>query len=219
MGRKVITFNKNEIKPYGDETKLQELLDLVSEYSTLKEYKKFRSKYKNNNYTGEGASNWNNSNVLCTPKEWLSIYRYADEYGNWLSKTNTCNPAWKNKTVLDFGAGSGTPWEGVDDVNLYLLEANLGLSSLLKKTYEPFSNVKIVTTLNELPKDIKFDYIYSNDVLEHVRYINEHLEILYYLGNETCNYDLIIDEAPSGGHVLNLHEDTKIKTIFWDDKK
>jgi len=220
MEYQYVQYNKNQIKKYGDEKKLNELIDLVSECSTLKEYKKFRSKYKDNNYAGEGASNWNNSNSLCTPKEWLAIYKYADEYGNWSSKTQICGPAWKDKTVLDFGAGSGTPWSGdIDGVDLYLLEANLGISSLLKKRYESFPNVKIITTFKELPKDIKFDYIYSKNVLEHVRYLNEHLEILYYLGNENCDYWLQIDPNPMGGHVMNLHEDTKIKTQFWNDKK
>ena len=219
MGVSSIKYNKNQIKKYGNEEKLDELINLVSEFSTLEEYKNTSYyKDKNINFKG-GGGNWQDLNAKTTPKEWLSIYRYADEYGNWKSKPNTCSPLWKNKSVLDFGAGSGTPWEGVSGVNLYLLEANLGLSSLLKKTYEPFPNVRVITTFKELPKGIRFDFIYSKDVLEHVRYINEHLEILYYLGNENCDYNLIIDNVPSGGHVINLHEDTIIKTNFWSDKK
>lgn len=214
----LIKYNKNKIKKYGNEERLDELINLVSEFSTLEEYKN-TSYYKDKNISFKGAGgNWQNLNAKTTPKEWLSIYRYADEYGNWKTKPNTCSPQWKNKKVLDFGAGAGTPWEGVDGVNLYLLEANLHISSLLKKTYEPFSNVKVITTFKELPKDVRFDFIYSKDVLEHVRYINEHLEILYYLGNENCDYYLMIDEGPSAGHVINLHEDTKIKADFFLNK-
>ena len=86
--------------------------------------------------------------------------------------------------------------------------------SKLKESYKSSPNVKIISDFNEII-NIKFDHIYSKDVLEHVRYINEHLKILYYLGNNNCSYNILIDDASSDGHVLNLYPDTVLKTGFW----
>jgi hypothetical protein len=206
----LLQFNKSEIELTLSQP-LLELIELVSNSYTLKEYED--SKFNPLKFYGNGINDWGEFNKTTTPTEWLSIYKYSKEYGNWSSTSKSCNPSWKGN-ILDFGAGSGTPWINIHPgMTLYLLEANLFLANGLKETYSTYSNVKVINSLKEV-SNIKFDYIYSKDVLEHVRYINEHLNILYYLGNIDCAYSLEIDEAPSPGHVLNLHKDSIIDS-FW----
>jgi hypothetical protein len=206
----LLQFNKSQIELSPNQP-LSKLIDLVSDSLTLNEYEE--SKFNPLKFYGNGPNDWGNFNEITSPIEWLSIYKYSKEYGNWSTITNPCNPSWKGN-ILDFGAGSGTPWSNINpDITLYLLEANLILAKGLKETYNIYDNVKIITSLKEI-SDIKFDFIYSKDVLEHVRYINEHLDILYYLGNPDCTYFLEIDESPSPGHVLNLHTDSTMNS-FW----
>ena len=206
----LLQFNKTQID-LSPKQSLSKLINLVSDSLTLKEYEE--SKFNPLKFYGGGPSDWGEFNTTTTPVEWLSIYKYSKEYGNWSTSTNACNPTWEGN-VLDFGAGSGTPWNNIPpNVTLYLLEANLILADGLKETYSTYNNVKVITSLKEI-SNIQFNHIYSKDVLEHVRYINEHLDILYYLGNADCTYSLEIDEAPSPGHVLNLHNDSIIDS-FW----
>ena len=99
------------------------------------------------------------------------------------------------------------------EIDLFLVEINLAAAEKLKRNYRQNSNVKIVTDLNDI-KDIRFDFIYSKDTIEHVRYLNEHLNIFYILGKPTCRYTIFLDNCPSEGHVYDLHEDT-ILNKFW----
>ena len=152
-----------------------------------------------------------------TIKEWLSIYRHSKEYGNWEVNTRTLSET-SFGNVLDFGAGVGEPWK-ISSINenthLYLLEANLKMASELEETYKSLNNVTIVTSLQDI-KHLKFSLIYSNDVLEHVRYVNEHLDIFWHLGDTNCLNHHIIDYGLAEGHVLNLHQDTIINK-FWEN--
>jgi len=205
---------------------LDELINLVDKSLTLEQYKKFRSK-KNYNFIGEGYNQrWNDCNLNATPEEWLSIYKYSDEYNNFKQAPNRIPQEWVKghnvwgsnfKNILDFGAGPGEPWsiKSIDsNVNLYLLEANLSIANNLKEKYKwDCDNVHVVTSFQEI-KHIKFNYIYSRDVIEHVRNLNEHLDLLYHLGAEDACYFYKIDGQPNPVHVLHLHNDTKIND-FW----
>ena len=206
----LLQFTKTQIN-LSPKQSLSKLIKLVSNSYSLKEYE--NSKFNPLKFFGNGDSDWGEFNKTTTPIEWLSIYKYSKEYGNWSTSTNACNPTWEGN-VLDFGAGSGTPWNNIPpNVTLYLLETNLLLADGLKETYSTYNNVKVITSLKEV-SNIKFNHIYSKDVLEHVRYVNEHLDILYHLGNPDCTYSLEIDEAPSPGHVLSLHPDTTIDSLW-----
>ena len=165
----LLQFNKSEIELTLSQP-LLELIELVSNSYTLKEYED--SKFNPLKFYGNGINDWGEFNKTTTPTEWLSIYKYSKEYGNWSSTSKSCNPSWKGN-ILDFGAGSGTPWINIHPgMTLYLLEANLFLANGLKETYSTYSNVKVINSLKEV-SNIKFDYIYSKDVLEHVRYIRQ----------------------------------------------
>jgi hypothetical protein len=212
MSHLILRFKKNNQIPVLETEAVRELISLVSDSYTAEEYEK--SRFDTLKLYGNGPNDWGELNKTITPKEWFSLYRYSKEYGNFTTITNSYNFNVRQGNVLDFGAGSGLPWVDIpSEVTLYLLEANLVLAERLKNTYSEYTNVKVVTLLEEIA-DIRFDYVYSKDVLEHVRYINEHLNILYHLGNLECQYDLMIDTAPSGGHVLNLYGDTTIDS-FW----
>jgi hypothetical protein len=215
MSYLIIQFKKDEILSFPQVKSLKKLVNLVTNSFTLQEYE--QSRFNLLKFYGNGTNDWEEFNKITTPKEWLSIYKYSKEYGNWSTITNSCDSSW-NGNILDFGAGAGLPWNNIhSNMNLYLLEANLTIAEKLKETYSSYDNVKVITSFKEI-LNVKFNYIYSKDVLEHVRYINEHLDILYYLGNQNCSYNLSIDPAPSGGHVLNLHPDTVINE-FWSQFK
>jgi hypothetical protein len=209
----ILTFKKEDVVGVKTTNKLENLIKLVTKTLTYEEYEK--TDFSRMQLPGEGASDWHKFfNRTTDPATWLSIYKYDKLYGsNWYSNSKPMDLISEGN-VLDFGAGSGTPWISVpDNVTLYLLEVNLVLSNKLIENYSGYKNVKVVNSLDEI-KTLKFDFIYSKDVLEHVRYVNEHLEILYHLGNESCQYYLDIDSAPAGTHVLNLHDDTIISD-FW----
>ncbi len=214
MGKINLNFLKTKEKTNPDTRTYEELLGLVLEYMPEDEYKKWEGK---RGKVGAYSHEWPEFNNTTTPKEWLSIYRYSQTYAASTIKTKSlpCKDYW-NGNVLDFGAGGGKPW-GIpsDNINLYMYEANLYMVDFLKENYKNQPNVKIVNTFNDI-KDIKFNHIFSCDVLEHVRYINEHLSLLWLLGDENCKYELIIDVGSAGGHVLNLHADTKINS-WWNE--
>lgn len=209
----IISYNKTEIKEYKPESSLDVLIDLVSKSLTPEEYDK--TEFSKMKLQGNGSSDWHRFfNSTLDPITWLSIYKYDKLYGsNWTTTPKSMNLI-SGGNVLDFGAGSGTPWVDIPDtIHLYLLEANLVLFDRLVANYSNNKNVTVINSFYDI-KSLKFDYVYSKDVLEHVRYVNEHLDILYYLGNEQCSYYLDIDTASAGTHVLNLHLDTTIND-FW----
>ena len=226
-------YNKTELStltthelPHED--KLDSLLKLVTNWYSPKEWEKLRIK-KFDDYKFSGVKGiWKDSNLKTTAKEWLSIYRYSNDYAdNWNSDSQNLDRLltayeesheilrYKRKAnVLDFGAGVGRPWENIpEEIDLFLVEVNLAAAEKLKTNYRQNSNVKIVTDLNDI-KDIRFDFIYSKDTIEHVRYLNEHLNIFYILGKPTCRYTIFLDNCPSEGHVYDLHEDTVLNK-FW----
>jgi 2-polyprenyl-3-methyl-5-hydroxy-6-metoxy-1,4-benzoquinol methylase len=209
----ILEFKKENIINFKTINKLENLIKLVTKTLTYKEYQK--TDFYKMVLPGEGNSDWHKFfNYTTDPITWLSIYKYDKLYGsNWSSNSKSMNLISKGN-ILDFGAGSGMPWVHIpDEVTLYLLEINLVLFNKLVENYASYKNVKVINSLNEI-KTLKFDFIYSKDVLEHVRYVNEHLEILYHLGNDSCQYYLDIDSSPAGTHVLNLHDDTIIND-FW----
>jgi len=209
--RIILNYTKDSIKDYTPSKDLKSLIEMVSEVMSEEEYRQHElNKLK---FKGEGDGDWTNENRTVTSKEWLSLYKYDQHYGNWRSQPQVCPSAWKGN-ILDFGAGSGTPWVEIrDDFNLYLVEANLLLAEGLRESYKNYPNVKVVGSLKEV-EDVKFDYIYSKDVVEHVRFVDEHFDIFYMLLNPNGHCNLLIDASPSGGHVWNLHEDTT-PNPFW----
>ena len=213
MSRLKLNFTKTKSKINPDTRTYEELSNLVLECMPEDEYKKWESK---RGTVGAHSHQWSQFNISTTPKEWLSIYRYSQEYAtSWETSTLPCKDYW-NGNVLDFGAGVGRPWEiPSDNINLYMYEANLYMVDILKENYKNQPNVKIVNTFNDI-KDIKFNHIFSSDVIEHVRYVNEHLSLLWLLGDENCQYELIIDKGAAGGHVLYLHLDTNINS-WWNE--
>ena len=212
-------FNKKDIN-YKPNRNLEDLINLTCESISYEEYQ--NSKFSKPPYSFtvlNGSMHWEDSSKISTPQEWLGIYRYAPDYGkHWKSLPVDCFKHCRSGNVLDFGAGVGTPWINIpEEVTLYLYEANLQMANELKEIYQSHHNVIVVTSFKDI-KDVKFDYIYSHDVIEHVRYVNEHLDILYYLGNDkNCIYNLLVDVGFSPNHVLNLHKDS-ILNNFWSSQ-
>jgi hypothetical protein len=144
MADLVLQFEKNTITSFPQTKSLEELIDLVVDSYTLQEYE--QSKFNPLKFYGNGPNDWGEFNKITTPKEWLSIYKYSKEYGNWNTYTNSCDLSWKGN-ILDFGAGSGIPWNGISsNINLYLYEANLAIAEKLEDYYYSYKNVKVVTS-------------------------------------------------------------------------
>ena len=209
----ILGFKKENIKDYTPSKSLESLIALVSETMTEEEYQ--NSPYGSQKFYGEvNVEDWANNNKEANPRNWLSIYKFDKFYGsNWKSQPKACPQEWKGN-VLDFGAGPGTPWTDIrEEFILYLLEANLVIADMLRESYKDYDNVKVVTSLLEV-KDIQFNFIYSKEVIEHVRYTNEHFDIFYLLTKPEGECKLLIDPSPAPGHVYNLHEDS-ISNQFW----
>lgn len=202
-------YRKNEVKHLNESRmSFNKLSNKLLKCFTKKEYKKWEE--KNGKVDCKGGS-WRSKNTTTTPKEWLSIYKYSEEYSvGWYSNPRDASQFEGMTNVMDFGAGVGTPWKNIPaNTNLYLYEANLVACKNLKENYKNNSNVKVISSFKNL-KNVKFDAIHSYDVLEHVRYLNEHLELFYLLGNNGCLYHFIIDIGAAGGHVYDLHDDTHL---------
>ena len=243
MRRGYFYFNKlqllktKSIEELPNEESLGDLLKTVTNWYSPKMWKKIKEeKYSDYSFSGAGGI-WKNSNQSATSEEWVSIYRHSAIYSdNWLTSTLNLRQMLKRYcptiveidnmnphptgyqpegNVLDFGAGVGKPWEDIPEkITLFLLEINIEAAKKLKEEYKDNTNVVIVTDINSI-KDIRFDWIYSKDVLEHIRHINEHLDIFYILGKKTCIYNLIVDIGGAAGHVYGLHKDSKLNS-FWN---
>ena len=240
---KLQLLKTKSIEELPNENSLGDLLKTVTNWYSPKIWEKIKEeKYSDYNFCGAGGT-WKNSNQSATSKEWVSIYRHSAIYSdNWLTSTLNLKNTLKRHcpslvetepfinfgpdlltqtgyqpegNVLDFGAGVGKPWVDIPEkITLFMLEINIAASKKLKEVYKDDTNVRIVTDLNSI-KDIRFDWIYSKDVLEHVRHINEHLDIFYILGKKTCRYNLLIDIGSSRGHVYGLHKDSELNP-FWN---
>ena len=218
-GRFRLGYKKDSTMKIPNDKSLDELINLIEDSITFDEYVKFKSK-GDFNFPGEGTGNWNDCNINASPKEWLAIYKFSEEYNNWAVRDKLSIPQHWDGNILDFGAGSGVPWnpESIkSDINLYLFEINMSIVNDIKKQYTNFENVHIVSSFQDI-KHLKFNYIHSRDVIEHVRHVNEHLDVLYHLGADNSYHWYKIDGQPQPGHVLNLHSDTMI-TEFWQQFK
>jgi len=229
--------NKNELK-YIEEHFLN--FDIEN---TLKKIEKTSTKQKIKEIFGEdsyfGATSddqfWNHeAKKTLTSDVWRAIYKYSDEYGTYDHTQNynnvfdeySLNP---NVKILDFGCGPNPLGFGSGDetygfpyfinrckCEFHLVELNDFSRQQIKKRFAEYSNVYVYENLSELfEKNLKFDVVHTKDCLEHVRYINEHLYLLYLL---CLDKGVILYTFPYGtheaGHVSTLYEDTILTEIM-----
>ena len=145
---------------------------------------------------------------------WRGIYKHSDQYFH-VDGYNYTHPTDTNiKAVLDFGIACSPLGVTSDEIEYYFVELNTAMWKYNKEKYQDHKNVHVIQNLSEIPDNVRFDYVQANDSLEHVKYINEHLYVLYYYGNTDCLYNLRIDEHPGGAHILNISKDTKIDSVW-----
>ena len=96
--------------------------------------------------------------------------------------------------ILDVGAGTGGDWDALvekyPNLKLYLWEPYEISGKILKAR---FQNSTVTVLDNLIDSKVKFDYIISLSVLEHVKNLNAHFEMVKNLLNEKgqyiCNFD------------------------------
>lgn len=154
------------------------------------------------------------------PNIWRGIYKHSDDYFHNVNHNYTIsvdNRTDKVLNLLDFGTACSPTLvsETMDSVNHYFIELNTSMYLYNKELYKEQKNIHVLQNISDIPSDVKFDIVISNDALEHVRFINEHLYALLHYGSENCVYRLRIDtDLSCGGHVIYKCEDTMIDDIW-----
>lgn len=194
----------------------EELLNLVEQICTEQEFKDFYGK-ENPIFTSQTSDkdDWNYRKNEVPPPIWRYIAvnskEYADGHGYYYMEKHT-DPKNKKLRILNFGCGPNI--EIRDDYNIYyILDINKEIIKRLKQRFINKSNVIVLGSLTEaFDTGRTFDYIYSHETLEHVRFLNEHIQLLYRLCSNSGSLHLSfpIDNTCSA-HVINLFEDTKLR--------
>lgn len=191
-----------------------DLLDKIEKTCTDEEFKLF---YKDNNlnFVAGNDTSWNYKKTEVSPALLRYLYINRKEYGNpHIHIPYTLKYSKENikKRILDFGCGSSV---NVDDNynKYYLLDINKEIITILKRKFINYSNVIILSSLSEaFDLGFQFDIVRSTETLEHVRFLNEHIQLLYRL----CKDDGLLYlsfplEHNTSNHVANLFEDTKLR--------
>ena len=220
-----IKIEKNKIskdieKDFLFDIDIKQLAKKIEDTATIEEVKKF--------YQSEDlyfppqdipGNLWEYRKKETTPRIWRGVYKYADVYGKSEWKEPAAkfeyNTDQKNINILDFGAGADRKPQIYTDKNYYLVELNNWTFYKLKEYYKNMNNVFVFQNLSDV-LSVKFDLIWSHDALEHVRLLNEHLNILYRI----CNRDGILDLHISsqgecgGGHVYGIFKDSLVRKPY-----
>jgi len=213
-------IKKQLIKSQIDADKLssistKELLDLVEQISTEEEFKQFYNK-ENHVFTSQTTDNddWKYRKSEVPPGIWRYIAvhskEYADGHGHYYMEKHESKD---NKLkILNFGCGPNI--EIIDDTNVYyILDINKEIIKRLKRRFINKTNVIVLGSLSEaFELGIMFDFIYSHETLEHVRFLNEHIQLLYRSCSDSglLYLSFPIDNECSA-HVVNLFEDTILR--------
>jgi len=213
---------------------IKELFDKIEKTASKEDIKKFygedawfSANGRKNNQPHSG--DWEYRKDEVSPELWRAVYKYSDEYGQFDHSQyddDDFGPRFAEDDfkILDFGCGPNPIGWGGPSHNLihtshcqfHLVELNDFARNKIEERFGMHSRVFIYENLSEVfNSNVKFDIVYSRDVLEHVRYINEHLYVLYLLcKNNGYIYTKFPYDHKSGGHVSGLYEDTKIKDEF-----
>lgn len=113
-----------------------------------------------------------------------------------LKKLFPFNSEFQNKNFLDYGGGTGSAYKAASDLNLKAYYHDLDeKAKLFVKEQYGLKNEFIINNINTL--DIRFDYIFSDNVIEHLKnpieYINDMRRVLNDNG-------IIIIKTPHGGN-------------------
>lgn len=212
---------KNEIYSfYKDKfNSIQVVLNIIEETADQTEILNFYD--ESELYFGPSGGYWDKiEKHKIPPNIWRGIYKHSDIYFHNVNHNynfSVKEPADKTLNVLDFGTACSPTFAATNttQINYYFIELNTSMYLYNKKLYKDRPDVHVLQNLSDIPFDIKFDMIFSNDALEHVRFINEHLYTLFYYGNDNCKYNLRIDADQScGGHVLYKCQDTIMDDIW-----
>src|SRR3989304_10013852 len=210
---KDILFEKNNIS---------EILEKIEKIATWEDIKVF---YENEKpvFGATGLNDqWVYKKDVVSPEMWRAIYKYSYEYGSVMHSNcdyhNVDENILSNENckLLDFGSGPNPTIANNYACQFYLVKINDTSVINLKKGFKNRSNIKIFNCLSDVVKlNIKFDVAFSSETLEHVRYINEHLYILYNLCKEDGQFYLQYPfDHDCGGHVYGLYKDTITRETF-----
>jgi len=171
----------------------------------------------NHSFPANADGNWEYKKEEVSPELWRAVYKYSDEYGSYPHSTYSYLNEWLNTdlNILDFGCGPNPNIPRQFGCNLYLVELNDKSRELITQNYR-FKNVYCFENLSDVFKlDIKFDVIFTKDVIEHVRYVNEHLYVLYLLCKEDGLFYVHYPYGDhQGNHVSTLYNDTIIRDPY-----
>lgn len=193
---------------------LEDLLNLVEQISTEQEFKEFYGK-ENPIFTSQTTDDdWQYRKNEVPPSIWRYIVvnskEYADGHGYYYMEKH--DNTGKKLRILNFGCGPNI--EIIDDYNkYYILDINIEIIKRLLHKYRNKSNIIVLRSLSEaFELSVQFDYIYSHKTLEHVRFLNEHIQLLYRLcaDNGSLHLSFSLDNT-CGAHAINLFEDTKLR--------
>mgnify|MGYP005865041747 CR=1 FL=1 len=207
---------KSEVeKDILSKVSLESLLLKIEEISSKEEFNAFyRKENPVFNATGEN-SDWfyRKSEVPAKIWRYIAVHskEYADEAGHLPYKMEN-HISDKKLRILNFGCGPNIEIEDENNV-YYILDVNLEIIRKLKRRFINKTNVIVLSSLSEaFDLGRKFDYIYSHETLEHVRFLNEHIQLLYRLCKDDgyLHLSFPIDNT-CGAHIVNLFEDTILR--------
>lgn len=117
-----------------------------------------------------------------------------------------------NSNVLDFGCGDGRAMSFLKSIgfkNIYGLEISDQLFKIAKeKSFTIFNNT------NEIPKDLKFDVVFSNHVFEHIFDLKETLDKIKKVLKDDAIIVICVPNVRSNLVKSGFH-DFLWKTHFW----
>lgn len=128
--------------------------------------------------------------------ETFEIRKQVEKRKRELKKLFSINSEFQNKNFLDYGGGTGCAYKAACDLNLKAYYHDLDeKAKLFVKEQFGLKDEFIINNINNT--DIKFDYIFSDNVIEHLKnpieYINEMRKILNDNG-------IIIIKTPHGSN-------------------
>jgi len=120
-------------------------------------------------------------------KRYYNWQRKAGEYGGQQDLWKFTPFVKKGYSVLDFGCGSGHILANLDCRGKYGIEINEGAIKEAKKR-----GITVFKKLKNLPKDSKFDVIFSHHTLEHIENPTEELkEMKKYLKKDGISVHVV----------------------------